>query len=56
MAPRAGYIGSWIVMDCVEQGFDVRACVRDLNKPDKCDHLLAMNDLGLPGTHPQHAL
>ena len=24
--------------------------MRDLSKPDKCDHLLAMNDLGLPGS------
>ncbi|MCZ6774163.1 MAG: NAD-dependent epimerase/dehydratase family protein [Proteobacteria bacterium] len=40
----SGYIGSWIVRDLMEQGYSVRACVRDTNKPDKVDHLLAMND------------
>ncbi|HBP14633.1 MAG TPA: hypothetical protein DD457_05470, partial [Gammaproteobacteria bacterium] len=40
----SGYIGSWIVQDLVEQGYTVRACVRDATNPDKVDHLLAMND------------
>jgi dihydroflavonol-4-reductase len=41
----SGYIGSRIVQDCVEQGYTVRACVRDAKKQDKVDHLLALNDL-----------
>ena len=41
---------SWIVLDCVEQGYKVRACVRDLSKPDKVDHLYAMNYMGLKGS------
>jgi len=45
----SGYIGSWIVQDCVEQGYQVHACVRDKNKPEKVDHLLAMNDAGYLG-------
>lgn len=40
----SGYIGSWIVRDLIDQGFEVRACVRDKNNPDKIEHLLAMND------------
>ena len=27
----SGYIGSWIVRDLVDQGYQVRACVRDAN-------------------------
>ena len=45
----SGYIGSWIVQDLAEQGYSVRACVRDMTIADKVDHLLAMNDAGLPG-------
>ena len=45
----SGYIGSWIVRDLVEQGYSVRACVRDMAIADKVDHLLAINDAGLPG-------
>ena len=45
----SGYIGSWIVQDCVEQGYTVRACVRDKSNPAKVDHLLALNDAGLRG-------
>ena len=29
----SGYIGAWIVRDCVEQGYEVRACVRDTKNP-----------------------
>ena len=46
----SGYIGSWIVQDCVEQGYAVRACVRDPNRPEKVDHLTALNDAGLRGS------
>ena len=44
----SGYIGSWIVQDCVEQGYTVHACVRDTSKPDKVNHLSALNEQG-PG-------
>ena len=40
----SGYIGSWIVYDLMQQGYRVRGCVRDTSKPEKVDHLLAMND------------
>ena len=46
----SGYIGSWIVQDLVEQGYQVRACVRDMNQPQKVDHLLSMNSADLPGS------
>ena len=45
----SGYIGSWIVQDLAEQGYTVRACVRDVTQTGKVDHLLAMNDEDLPG-------
>jgi len=45
----SGYIGSWIVHDLIEQGYQVRACVRDTQRPEKVDHLLAMNTSGLRG-------
>lgn len=35
----SGYIGSWIVEDCLSQGYTVRACVRDQSNPAKVDHL-----------------
>lgn len=46
----SGYIGSWIVRDCAEQGYEVRACVRDASRPEKVDHLVNMNDAGLRGS------
>lgn len=46
----SGYIGSWIVQDLVEQGYQVRACVRDMNQPQKIDHLLSMNSADQPGS------
>ena len=45
----SGYIGSWAVMDCVEQGYTVNACVRDRSNPAKVDHLLALNGAGYAG-------
>jgi len=61
----SGYIGSWIVRDLMEQGYEVRACVRDQSKAGKVEHLLALNgdsnlrggmtlfeaDLGQPGRY-----
>ena len=46
----SGYIGSWIVRDCAEQGYEVRACVRDPSRAEKVDHLTALNDEGLRGS------
>ncbi|HEY5647759.1 MAG TPA: NAD-dependent epimerase/dehydratase family protein [Pseudomonadales bacterium] len=40
----SGYIGSWIVRDLMDAGYQVRACVRDRTNPAKVDHLLALND------------
>src|SRR5262245_27261078 len=45
----SGYIGSWTVRDLMEQGYRVRACVRDEARPEKVAHLTALNDLGLRG-------
>ena len=47
----SGYVGSWIVRELMEQGYSVRSCVRDPGDPEKVDHLLAMNDAGLPGSN-----
>lgn len=46
----SGYIGSWIVRDLMEQGYRVRACVRDAANPAKVDHLRALGDAGLRGS------
>jgi len=51
----SGYIGSWLVQDLLEQGYQVRACVRDPNKAEKVDHLLAMNNAVLRGRVELHA-
>lgn len=51
----SGYIGSWIVFDLMEQGYEVRSCVRDVSRPEKVDHLLALNDAGLRGHTTLHA-
>lgn len=45
----SGYIGAWIVRDCIEQGYEVRACVRDAKNPAKTQHLIELNSLGLRG-------
>ncbi len=45
----AGYIGCHTVHSFMERGYTVRACVTDPNVPEKVDHLLAMNEEGLPG-------
>ena len=46
----SGYIGSWVVYDFAEMGYAVRACVRDLDKSEKVDHLRAMNSKGIRGS------
>lgn len=42
----SGYIGSWIVRDLVQHGYQVRACVRNPDLPEKVEHLLALRELG----------
>ncbi len=46
----SGYIGSWIVHDLVSQGYETRACVRDIGSERKTAHLSAMNEQGLRGS------
>lgn len=36
----SGYIGSWTVKELLENGYTVRACVRDKNNTGKVQHLL----------------
>lgn len=45
----SGYIGSWIVRDLLEHGYQVRGCVRDRNNAAKVEHLIAMNNMDLRG-------
>lgn len=50
----SGYIGAWAVQDCLQQGFTVRACVRDKSAAKKVDHLLALDEKGYRGTLELH--
>lgn len=45
----SGYIGSQVVIALMKHGYTVHACVRDLNKAEKTDHLLALNKGDYPG-------
>jgi nucleoside-diphosphate-sugar epimerase len=38
----AGFIGGWVVRQLLDEGYRVRACVRDLNDEDKTSFLKAM--------------
>ena len=38
----AGFIGSWVVRLLLDKGYRVRACVKDVNDPERCDFLRAM--------------
>ena len=49
----AGYIGSHIVLNLVEHGYTVRACVRDATNLSNTAHLRAMDHLG-PGSVTLH--
>ena len=40
----SGYIGSWIVEDLLDQGYETRACVRDASNSDKVDHLMELSE------------
>lgn len=46
----SGYIGSWIVQDLLEQGYEVRACVRDASAPTKVAHLNALASQSTTGS------
>lgn len=48
-----GYIGSHIVLNLVQHGYEVRACVRDASKLSNTAHLTAMNHIG-PGSGTLH--
>ena len=46
----SGYVGAHVVAVLLRRGYQVRACVTDMNNPDKTEHLLSMNDQGLEGS------
>jgi len=46
----SGYIGSWIVRDLLEQGYQVRACVRDASNATKTDHLTQLDTQNSKGS------
>jgi len=50
----SGFIGSHVVKNLVEAGYQVRACVRDANRTDKMAYLLAMDKQG-PGSVELHS-
>ncbi|MFW9824841.1 MAG: NAD-dependent epimerase/dehydratase family protein [Candidatus Thorarchaeota archaeon] len=45
----SGYVGSHVIVALMRHGYSVHACVRELNNPDKTDHLLALNKGDYPG-------
>ena len=45
----AGFIGSHTVHAFLTLGYTVRACVTNMNAPEKVNHLKAMTEEGLPG-------
>ena len=45
----SGYVGSHVVVALVKHGFTVHACVRDLNNPDKTNHLRDLNKSNYSG-------
>ena len=49
----AGYIGAHIVLNLVQHGYTVRACVRDSGNLGNTAHLAAMNQVG-PGSVTLH--
>ena len=46
----SGYVGAHVVAVLLRRGYQVRACVTDMNNPDKTKHLLSMNEQGLKGS------
>jgi bifunctional dihydroflavonol 4-reductase/flavanone 4-reductase len=51
----AGFLGSHVVAALLRHGYEVRACVTDLENPDKTDHLLAMDAPAVSGRLRLHA-
>lgn len=45
----SGYVGSHVIIALMKHGYDVRACLRDPNNPDKTEFLLALNSGDYPG-------
>ena len=45
----SGFIGSHVVKNLVEHGYDVHACLRDTTREDKTTHLLDIDEKG-PGS------
>ena len=39
----SGYIGAHTIISLLQRGYEVRACVTDLNNPDKTEFLKKMN-------------
>ncbi len=50
----SGYIGSHVVKNLVEHGYEVRACVRDATREDKLSYLKAISAAG-PGSVTYHS-
>ena len=50
----SGYIGSHVVKNLVEHGYEVRACVRDATREDKLSYLREVSDKG-PGSITYHS-
>lgn len=50
----SGFIGSHVVKNLVEAGYQVRACVRDATRTDKMSYLLAIDEKG-PGSVELHS-
>jgi uncharacterized protein YbjT (DUF2867 family) len=42
----AGYVGGWLVKLCLERGYSVRACVRNVDDERKTAFLKAMTEYG----------
>ena len=51
----SGYVGAHTVAVLLRRGYQVRACVTDINNSDKTEHLLSMNDKGLRGSVELHS-
>ncbi|NVM44842.1 MAG: NAD-dependent epimerase/dehydratase family protein [Candidatus Lokiarchaeota archaeon] len=45
----SGYIGSHVVVALMKHGYNVHACITDLNNPEKTDHLLKLNQCDYSG-------
>ena len=50
----SGYVGTHVVIALMKRGYRVRACITDLNNPNKTEHLMALNDAGHTGSVELH--